>query len=139
MIGTFKHYNQNIKIANYIRKNYSIQTIIKSDYVTTANIEVDHRTTFEGAVRLFKREVNNSNLINEMKRRRYHEEAWMMRRRKEKERTMKRKFSYNVMSFDEKNPLSDSTIFAHDYGISDSLLNPSGTQDKKTQIKKTYK
>merc|ERR1740138_1855137 len=136
MIRIYKYHNKIIKTANCIRKNYSIQTIIKPDFVVTANVEVDQRTTFEGAIRLFKREVNNSNLINEMKRRRYHEEAWMMRRRKEKERTMKRKFSYNVMSFDEKNPLSDSTIFAHDYGISDSLLNPSGTKEKKTSNKK---
>merc|ERR1712110_318280 len=118
MISFSKFYNQIIKFVYYLRKKYNTRTIIKSDYVTTANIEIDHRITFEGAIRLFKREDNNSNLVNEMKRRRYHEEAWMMRRRKEKERMMKRKFSHNVISFDEKNPLSDSTIFAHDYGIS---------------------
>merc|ERR1719159_2282339 len=124
MIGTFKHYNQNIKIANYIRKNYIIQTIVKSDYVTTANAEVDQRTTFEGAIRLFKREVNNSNLINEMKRRRYHEEAWMMRRRKEKERTMKNRMPRYVMTFADKNPLAGNTVFAQKFEASDSLLNP---------------
>merc|ERR1719463_413425 len=107
MISLNKSYNQTIQSAHYLRKKYSIRTIIKSDYVTTANIEVDHRTTFEGAVRLFKREVNNSNLINEMKRRRYHEEAWMMRRRKEKERTMRANTLQSFITFDEKNPLTD--------------------------------
>merc|ERR1712226_1335770 len=51
-------------------------------------------------MKLFKREANNSNVINEMKRRRYHEEAWMTRRRKEKERSMKIKVFINVMTFD---------------------------------------
>merc|ERR1719359_2175165 len=93
--------------------------VVKSEYVTAANVEIDQRTTFEGAMKLFRREVNNSNVINEMKRRRYHEEAWMTRRRKEKERSMRAKATVNIATFDDKNPLTESTIFASDYGIND--------------------
>merc|ERR1712170_2351 len=101
------------------RKNTSRSSkiVIRSEYVTTSNVEIDQKTTFEGAMRIFKREVNNSNVINDMKRRRYHEEAWMMRRRKEKERTMRAKAPRSITTFDEKNPLTDNTIFSHDYGL----------------------
>merc|ERR1712014_231694 len=86
---------------------------------TTANVEIDQRTTFDSAIKLFKREVNNSNVINEMKRRRYHEESWMMRRRKQKERSMRTKVPLNIMTFDDKNPLTDNTIFTPEYCAND--------------------
>merc|ERR1712151_98199 len=103
---------------------------IRSDYVTSANIEIDHQTTFESALKLFKREANNSNVINEMKRRRYHEEAWMLRRRKEKERAMRAKRLYNVMTFDDKNPLTDNTVFTQEYSITDKLFEPKLNKDR---------
>merc|ERR1719316_2289330 len=62
-------------------------------------------------MKTFRREINNSNIISELKRRRYHEEAWMMRRRKEKERSMKAKAPMNVTTFDDKNPLADNSFF----------------------------
>merc|ERR1719343_2013254 len=112
-----------LKICNNRRDLLrSMQIFIRSEYVTTANVEIDQRTTFEGAMRIFKREVNNSNIVNEMKRRRYHEEPWMMRRRKVKERTMKAKFYRNVMTFDDKNPLADSTVFAQEYGVDETRI-----------------
>merc|ERR1712226_1703121 len=84
--------------SNLIGENFNnlSHNEVKSEYVTAANVEIDQRTTFEGAMKLFRREVNNSNVINEMKRRRYHEEAWMTRRRKEKERSMRAKAPMNV-------------------------------------------
>merc|ERR1712190_27572 len=97
---------------------------------TSANVEIDQKNTFEGSLRIFKREVNNSNVVNEMKRRRYHEEAWMMRRRKEKERKMKRKVIFSIMTYDKKNPLTEITVFAHEYGISDTLLKPHDEKKK---------
>merc|ERR1712193_138431 len=89
----------------------TFRVVTKSETVTTVNVEIDQRTTFEGAMKLFRREVNNSNVVNEMKRRRYHEEAWMMRRRKEKERSMKVKALINITTFDDKNPLADNSFF----------------------------
>merc|ERR1719230_2041942 len=71
-------------------------------------------------MKLFRREVNNSNVINEMKRRRYHEEAWMTRRRKRKERTLRAKLPQNVITFNDRNPLLENMIFAHDYRVDGS-------------------
>merc|ERR1712224_1079155 len=79
----------------------------------------DQRTTFEGAMKLFRREVNNSNVINELKRRRYHEEAWMARRRKEKERSMRAKQMRNVMTLYDKHRVFESAIFEEEYGAGD--------------------
>merc|ERR1719169_298115 len=62
-------------------------------------------------MKIFKREVNNSNVVIEMKRRRYHEESWMTRRRKEKERSMRAKAPINITTFDDKNPLADNSFF----------------------------
>merc|ERR1719446_1264870 len=113
MLKFYSRLNLNLG-PNYLRKNLDNLPfhISRSEYVTAANVEIDQRTTFEGAMKLFRREVNNSNVINEMKRRRYHEEAWMTRRRKEKERSMRAKSFTNVMTFDDKNPLTDNSIFA---------------------------
>merc|ERR1719408_110287 len=102
----------------------------KSEYVTAANVEIDQRTTFEGAMKLFRREVNNSNVINEMKRRRFHEEAWMIRRRKEKERSMRAKAPLNFMTFDDKNPLTDNSIFAPEYCAND--INSSSSRNRRS-------
>merc|ERR1712118_401348 len=109
---------------------------VKSEYVTTANVEIDQRTTFEGAMKLFRREVNNSNVINEMKRRRYHEEAWMMRRRKEKERSMRAKASLNIMTFDDKNPLTDNSIFAPEYCANDVISSSSRNKRSVNSVKR---
>merc|ERR1712014_368829 len=95
-----------------------------SDYVTTANVELDQQTAFESAMRIFKREVNNSNIINEVKRRRYYVEAWMTRRRKEKERALKAKTFQRVITYDDKNPLTDNSVFASEFGVIDTLLKP---------------
>merc|ERR1711990_925819 len=95
---------------------------IQSEYATAANVELDQRTTFEGAMKLFKREVNNSNVINELKRRRYHEEAWMARRRKEKERNMRAKRTRNVMTLYDRDQTIENTIFEEEYGMSDTLV-----------------
>merc|ERR1711920_1077711 len=92
--------------------------------VTTANVELDQQTAFESAMRIFKREVNNSNIINEVKRRRYYEEAWMTRRRKEKERALKAKTFRRVITYDDKNPLADNSVFASEFGVIDTLLKP---------------
>merc|ERR550537_2074147 len=97
---------------------------IKAERVSIASIELDQYTGFEGAMKLFKREVNNSNVVVEMRRRRYHEETWLARRRKEKERTMKVKFPRNVVTFDEKNPMSENTVFTVDYNAGKHLRNP---------------
>merc|ERR1711933_534752 len=93
-------------------------------YVTTANVELDQQTTFESAMRIFKREVNNSNIINEVKRRRYYEEAWMIRRRKEKEKTLKTKTFQRIITYDDRNPLTDNSVFAAEFGVIDTLLKP---------------
>merc|ERR1712048_443907 len=106
------------------------------DYSTAANVELDQRTTFEGAMKLFRREVNNSNVINEMKRRRYHEEAWMMRRRKEKERSMRAKAFLNIMTFDDKNPLTDNSIFAPEYCVNDITFSFSRNRRTIKSVKK---
>merc|ERR1712224_1181050 len=82
----------------------------------------DQRTTFEGAMRLFRREVNNSNIISELKRRRYHEEAWMARRRKEKERSMRAKQPRNVMTFSDRHHVIENTIFEGEYGTSNNSV-----------------
>merc|ERR1711904_213106 len=99
-----------------------VSHVVNAEYVTITNVELDQNTAFEGAMKLFKRETNNSNVVNEMRRRRYHEEAWMMRRRKEKERLMKAKMPRNFMTFDDKNPLADNTIFAQEYGTNGMLI-----------------
>merc|ERR1711972_679424 len=94
----------------------------------------DQQTAFESAMRIFKREVNNSNIINEVKRRRYYEEAWMTRRRKEKERALKAKTFQRVITYDDKNPLTDNSVFASEFGVIDTLLKPqriSHTEKKK--------
>merc|ERR1712039_110591 len=101
-----------------------VKIVTYSDYVTTANVELDQQTAFESAMRIFKREVNNSNIINEVKRRRYYEEAWMTRRHKEKERAMKAKTFRRVETYDDKNPLTDNSVFASDFGVIDTLLKP---------------
>merc|ERR1712224_167873 len=95
----------------------------------------DQRTTWEGAMKLFRREVNNSNVINEMKRRRYHEEAWMTRRRKEKERSMRAKAFTNVMTFDDKNPLTDNSILAPEYCVNDIIFSSSRNRQRITSVK----
>merc|ERR1711933_664490 len=82
----------------------------RAEYVTVANVELDQQTPIESAIKLFKRECNNSNVISEMRRRRYHEKTWMMRRRKEKERIAKRKSTRNIITLDEKNPLRTHNI-----------------------------
>lgn len=124
MNGSFFRTTQTLRISTQLqRPSRKEKLIIKDEYVTAANVEVDQQTAFEGSMKLFRRESNNSNVVNEMKRRRYHEEAWMMRRRKEKERTMKAKFPRNIMTFDDKNPLADNTIFAQEYGNNELLLN----------------
>merc|ERR1712050_50601 len=102
--------------------NLVVQKYVRSDRAAIANVEIDQRTTFESAIKLFKREVNNSNIINEMKRRRYHEESLMMRRRKKKERTMKNKFLNRVITFEDKNPLTENTIFSHEYCVSNKFI-----------------
>merc|ERR1711998_607110 len=103
---------------------------------TTANVEIDQRTSFDGALKLFKREVNNSNVINEMKRRRFHEEAWMIRRRKEKERSMRAKAPLNVITFDDKNPLTDNSIFAPEYCANDITSSSSRNRRSIKSVKK---
>merc|ERR1712113_767831 len=101
-----------------------VKIAVYSDYITTANVELDQQTTFETAMRIFKREVNNSNIINEVKRRRYYEEAWMTRRRKEKERALKAKTFQRIITYDDKNPLTDNSVFASEFGVIDTLLKP---------------
>merc|ERR1719343_258528 len=111
-----------------------VKIAVYSDYVTAANVELDQQTTFETAMRIFKREVNNSNIINEVKRRRYYEEAWMTRRRKEKERTLKTKTFQRIITYDDRNPLTDNSVFAAEFGVIDTLLKPqriSHTNQKK--------
>jgi len=99
-----------------------LRLTIREEYVTVVNVELNNQIAFEGALRLFKREFNNSNVVNEMRRRRYHEEAWMMRRRKEKERMMKVKVNRNLVSYEDRNPMTVNTIFARDYEICDEIF-----------------
>merc|ERR1719413_303969 len=118
-----------------------VEIVTHSDYVTTANVELDQQTAFESAMRIFKREVNNSNIINEVKRRRYHEEAWMTRRRKEKERILKAKTFQRVITYDDRNPLTDNSVFAAEFGVIDTLLKPqriSHTKKKKNSYENNF-
>merc|ERR1712224_241553 len=95
---------------------------IKAERATIANVELDQRSNFDGAMKLFRREINNSNVINELKRRRYHEETWMMRRRKMKERGMRAKRTRNVMTLYERDQSNENTIFDDEFGTSDILV-----------------
>merc|ERR1719229_2116100 len=87
-----------------------VKIAVYSDYATAANVELDQQTTFESAMRIFKREVNNSNIINEVKRRRYHEEAWMARRRKQKKNSYENNSFTNSTSKSDNNDLSKETV-----------------------------
>merc|ERR1711959_564576 len=120
-------------------KKKSSKNIIKTKAAraTVANVELDQHASFEGAMKLFKREVNNANVVVEMRRRRYHEETWMMRRRKEKERTMKARFPRNVVTFNEKNPMSENTVFTTDYNIGNAPQNP--WRHKQAKINRKYR
>merc|ERR1712017_4375 len=105
------------------KKNISLSKIIdkikiKAERVTIANVELDQYSNFDGAMKLFRREINNSNIISELKRRRYHEEAWMMRRRKEKERSSRAKRTRNVMTLYDRNNSIENIIFEEEYGVS---------------------
>merc|ERR1712039_110944 len=107
---------------NYKRSFFFSDIVAKAEMITSANVDIDQYLTFEAAMKLFKREVNNSNIVNEAKRRRYHEKAWLSRRRKEKERLMKAKFHRKIMTYHDKNPLIDNNVFALDSNINDKLL-----------------
>merc|ERR1739847_221736 len=87
------------------------KTKTKAERATTANIELDQHTDFDVAMKLFRREINNSNVINELKRRRYHEETWMTRRRKIKERGMRAKRTRNVMTLYDRDQTIENTVF----------------------------
>merc|ERR1711959_169264 len=118
MLINFCNVKKNVK-KDYIRKNH---LFVNAEYATAANVEIDQQTVFEAGMKLFRREANLSNVVNEMRRRRYHEETWMMRRRKEKERTMKPKFRQIKMTFEDKNPYFVNTTFAQEYGRCDIPL-----------------
>merc|ERR1719281_1182735 len=92
----------------------------KAERATVANVELDQQANFDSAMKIFRREINNSNIISELKRRRYHEEAWMMRRRKEKERSMRAKQYRNVITFSDRHHVIENTIFEDEYGTSDN-------------------
>eukprot|EP00747_Dinoflagellata_sp_TGD_P153377 gnl/TRDRNA2_/TRDRNA2_177386_c0_seq1.p1 gnl/TRDRNA2_/TRDRNA2_177386_c0~~gnl/TRDRNA2_/TRDRNA2_177386_c0_seq1.p1 ORF type:complete len:147 (+),score=5.27 gnl/TRDRNA2_/TRDRNA2_177386_c0_seq1:32-472(+) len=106
------------KFAKNKIENSKIQA--KAERATVANVELDQQANFDGAMKTFRREINNSNIISELKRRRYHEEAWMMRRRKEKERSMRAKQYRNVMTFSDRHHVIENTIFEEEYGTSDN-------------------
>merc|ERR1712099_143279 len=56
------------------------------------------------------------------------------RRRKEKERTLKAKTFQRVITYDDRNPLTDNSVFAAEFGVIDTLLKPqriSHTEKKK--------
>merc|ERR1711979_175250 len=46
------------------------------------------------------------------------------RRRKEKERTLKAKTFRRVITYDDRNPLTDNSVFAAEFGVIDTLLKP---------------
>merc|ERR1719235_2604808 len=100
------------------KKKSTIQA--KAERATIANVELDQQSNFDGAMKTFRREINNSNIISELKRRRYHEEAWMTRRRKEKERSMRAKQPRNVITFSDKHHIIENTIFEEEYGTGDN-------------------
>merc|ERR1712050_273119 len=121
-MGIYKNFLNGLSLKHHYKKTFFVSDIVaKAEMVTSANVDVDQYLTFEAAMKLFKREVNNSNIVNETKRRRYHEKAWMSRRRKEKERLMKAKFYRKTMTYHDKNPLIDNNVFALDSNINDKL------------------
>merc|ERR1719265_2878503 len=120
-LNNYLIHNKNfLFVSTKINKNFKIQA--KAERTTIANVELDRHANFDGAMKIFKREINNSNIINELKRRRYHEEAWMTHRRKEKERSMRAKQSSNAMTFNEEHHMIENTIFEEEYGTSNNSV-----------------
>merc|ERR1719456_1718243 len=107
---------------NFLSTKILSKMKIKAERVTIANVELDQYSNFDGAMKLFRREINNSNIISELKRRRYHEEAWMTRRRKEKERGLRAKRTRNVMTLYDRNNSIENIIFEEEYGVSDASV-----------------
>lgn len=74
---------------------------------------------FDAAMKTFRRECNNAEIVTECRRRRYFEDAVTERKRKEKERFVKLKKykTFRPQSMSDRVGLADLPLWAEDFGF----------------------